>query len=107
METNDLELHEIWQELQQKVVTNSKMVYDWAITNGIAKEQARAVLPEGLTKSRLYMAGTVRSWIHYCELRCDMATQKEHRIVAEDCKQELVKHLTSLKEFFIGDNIEQ
>lgn len=103
LETNDRELQDIWQELQQEVAANSKRVYEWAITNGIAKEQARAVLPEGLTMSRLYMAGTLRSWIHYCELRCDMATQKEHRIVAEDCKSELIKYFPSMKEFFTGE----
>lgn len=103
IETNDRELQDIWQELQQEVAANSKRVYEWAITNNIAKEQARAVLPEGLTMSRLYMAGTLRSWIHYCELRCDMATQKEHRIVAEDCKSELIKYFPSMKEFFTGE----
>ena len=103
IETNDRELQDIWQELQQEVAAHSKRVYEWAITNNIAKEQARAVLPEGLTMSRLYMAGTLRSWIHYCELRCDMATQKEHRIVAEDCKSELIKYFPSMKEFFIGE----
>lgn len=103
LETNDKELHDIWQELQQEVAAHSKRVYEWAISNNIAKEQARAVLPEGLTMSRLYMAGTLRSWIHYCELRCDMATQKEHRIVAQDCKQQLVYYFPALKEFFTGE----
>lgn len=103
IETDDRELHDIWQELQQEVAANSKRVYEWAISNGIAKEQARAVLPEGLTMSRLYMSGTLRSWIHYCELRCDMATQKEHRIVAENCKAELIKYFPSMKEFFTGE----
>jgi len=68
----------------------------WAIDNGIAKEQARAVLPEGLTVSRLYMAGSVRSWIHYCQLRCANGTQKEHQLIALECWNELIKIYPSL-----------
>lgn len=65
-----------------KINRAAKEAYTWAIDNGIAKEQARAVLPEGLTVSRLYMAGTLRSWIHYCQLRSENGTQKEHMIIA-------------------------
>jgi thymidylate synthase ThyX len=72
--------------------------YKWAIDNGIAKEQARVFLPEGLTVSRMYMAGTLRSWIHYCELRMGNGTQKEHKIVAESAWKELVTYFQWLTE---------
>jgi thymidylate synthase (FAD) len=71
-----------WDELQKELLEKVSNVYSWALSNGIAKEQARAVLPEGMTGSRLYMAGTLRSWIHYCTIRTDIATQKEHREIA-------------------------
>jgi len=74
-----------WEELQQDVIYTSGRAYDWAISNGIAKEVARKVLPEGLTKTRLYMNGTIRSWIHYIELRSANGTQKEHMEVAVEC----------------------
>jgi thymidylate synthase (FAD) len=67
------------------------MAYDWALSAGIAKEQARAVLPEGLTESTLYMSGSIRSWIHYIELRSGPETQKEHREIAVQCEKELNK----------------
>ena len=70
---------------QKDFVNKSIELYSWAITNGIAKEQARAVLPEGMTHSRLYMAGSLRSWIHYCMLRCENGTQKEHQEIAKAC----------------------
>lgn len=82
--TNDESLKADWQLLQEEVVNHTNSAYKWALDNGIAKEQARAVLPEGITNSRMYMSGSIRSWIHYCEIRCDMATQKEHREVAEE-----------------------
>jgi len=75
----------IWDEMQTNVIKAAKQAYTWAITNGIAKEQARAVLPEGLTASRLYMSGTLRSWIHYIELRSENGTQKEHSEIAKAC----------------------
>ena len=74
-----------WEAQQQKVIDTAKEAYTWAITNGIAKEQARCVLPEGNTVSRLYMNGTLRSWIHYLELRSSNGTQKEHMQVALAC----------------------
>ena len=70
---------------QQKVIDVSKEVYEWAIGNGIAKEQARVVLPEGNTKTRLYMNGTIRSWVHYIDLRGANGTQKEHMEIAHAC----------------------
>lgn len=96
--TDDLKLKETWLAMQQKVVELTGALYTQALELGIAKEQARAVLPEGLTKSRLYMAGSLRSWIHYCDLRRANGTQKEHMEVAEACWQELLKHFPSLQD---------
>ena len=79
------ELHYAWEEKQKEVIEKSKEVYEWAIANGIAKEQARVVLPEGCTKTRLYMNGSLRSWIHYIELRGANGTQKEHMEIAKAC----------------------
>lgn len=81
----DSELHEAWRMEQLNVVSASMDSYEWAIKNGIAKEQARAVLPEGLIESRLYMAGNLRSWIHYCQLRMGHGTQLEHSEIAKEC----------------------
>jgi thymidylate synthase (FAD) len=72
-----------WERAQKRVLFSVEQEYKWAIKNGIAKEQARAVLPEGLTISRMYMNGTLRSWIHYIELRAENGTQKEHRDIAK------------------------
>jgi thymidylate synthase (FAD) len=85
IETDDKELQAEWKIKQINLIAESKAAYDWAIENGIAKEQARVVLPEGNTQSRMYMNGTLRSWIHYCQLRTANGTQKEHMEVAEDC----------------------
>jgi thymidylate synthase (FAD) len=74
-----------WENLQKDLIQKAKDVYSWAVSKGIAKEQARAVLPEGNTISRLYMAGTLRSWIHYIELRSENGTQKEHIEIAKAC----------------------
>jgi thymidylate synthase (FAD) len=76
-----------WERAQQRVKMAAIEAYDWAITNGIAKEQARAVLPEGMIESRLYMNGTLRSWIHFIELRSANGTQKEHQEVARACAE--------------------
>ena len=87
IETDDTLLAIEWERAQKRVLYAVKKEYKWAIDNGIAKEQARAVLPEGLTVSRLYMNGTLRSWIHFIELRSANGTQKEHRDVAIACAQ--------------------
>ena len=79
------ELVRLWEEKQHAVIKASRDAYEWAVTNGIAKEQARAVLPEGLMGSRLYMNGTLRSWVHFIELRSANGTQKEHQLVALAC----------------------
>ena len=85
IETDDGVLESAWIAHQNAVIAQAKKAYDWAIKNGIAKEQARAVLPEGNTKTRLYMNGTIRSWIHYIDLRSANGTQKEHMEIAVQC----------------------
>jgi thymidylate synthase (FAD) len=92
LETDDEWMKAEWENIQQYVINESHYAYDWAISAGIAKEVARSVLPEGLTASRLYMAATLRSWLHYCELRTGPETQKEHRQVATDCAAVLAPH---------------
>ena len=84
-EIDDMKLKDTWENIQDRVIETTETAYKWALDNGIAKEQARAVLPEGMTVSRLYMNGTLRSWIHYIELRSGNGTQKEHRDVAIAC----------------------
>ena len=85
IETDDTELQSEWQIKQINLIAEAKAAYDWAIEKGIAKEQARAVLPEGNTMSKIYMQGDLRSWIHYCQLRMENGTQKEHMEVAKEC----------------------
>ena len=88
---DDRELSRLWVEKQQDVIRASREAYTWAVNNGIAKEQARCVLPEGNTESRLYMNGTLRSWIHYIELRAANGTQKEHMEIALACAETIAK----------------
>jgi thymidylate synthase (FAD) len=88
----DRELMAVWDELQRDVLVASRRSYETALGMGIAKEVARKVLPEGLTTSRMYANASLRSWLHYIEVRCDKATQKEHREVAEQCR-EIIKSL--------------
>lgn len=89
IDCQDLELEAEWVYKQQQVVEHAEIVYEWARSRNIAKEQARAVLPEGNTCSRLYMNGTLRSWLHYIDLRTSKETQLEHREIAEACKKEI------------------
>jgi thymidylate synthase (FAD) len=98
IESSDIELHENWDLRQQIVINSTRAAYEWAIQNGIAKEQARKVLPEGLTMSRMYMKGSVRSWIHYCDLRMGNGTQKEHREIATLCWDVVLNKVPSLKD---------
>jgi thymidylate synthase (FAD) len=98
IEVEDNNLQQKWELMQIDLRSKAVATYDWAIQAGIAKEQARAVLPEGLTVSRLYMAGSVRSWIHYCSLRMANGTQKEHREIATECWNQIIKYYPSLKE---------
>ena len=95
-DTDDKELQLNWNAIQTDAINVSKKAYAWAISNGIAKEQARAILPEGLTKSRIYMSGTLRSWIHYVELRSANGTQKEHQEVALAAKSQLLDNFNFL-----------
>jgi thymidylate synthase (FAD) len=90
-------LQEHWNIRQARVIGEARYAYEWAIENGIAKEQARAVLPEGNTESVMIVTGTLRSWVHYCELRMDKATQKEHRIIAEQCWDIIAHHFPDVK----------
>lgn len=98
VETEDRQLTADWITWQNRVIGESKKAYHWALCNGIAKEQARSVLPEGMTHSRLYMSGTLRSWIHYCELRMSNGTQKEHMEVANACWGVLKEQFPSILE---------
>jgi len=88
-----------WEEMQNRVIRESLNAYQWAIDNGIAKEQARAVLPEGLTESRLYMNGTLRSWVHFIELRSGNGTQKEHMEVARACAEAIAEIFPMVTEY--------
>jgi thymidylate synthase (FAD) len=88
-----------WEQMQQRVLAEAKNVYEWAIEQGIAKEQARAVLPEGLTVSRLYMNGTLRSWVHFIELRSANGTQKEHQQIAIECAKVIAEIFPMASEF--------
>ena len=97
VDVEDSRLQEEW-AMRQVAATDAALdAYEWAIENGIAKEQARAVLPEGNTESVMIMAGSLRSWVHYCQLRMDKATQKEHRIVAEQCWVIISHHFPDVK----------
>ena len=91
IDVDDPQLQAFWENYQRNVIETAKNAYEWAIQNGIAKEQARAVLPEGNTVSRLYMQGTLRSWIHYIELRSGNGTQKEHIEVAVEVGKAIAK----------------
>jgi thymidylate synthase (FAD) len=88
-----------WENLQRDLIQKTRDVYAWAVTKGIAKEQARAILPEGLTVSRLYMNGTLRSWVHYIELRSEGGTQKEHREIAVECAKVIAEIFPLANEF--------
>jgi len=98
IEVYDQQLEMDWGHMQKEVIKMSKEAYDWAIRNGIAKEQARVVLPEGLTKTKLYMNGTLRSWVHYIELRGANGTQKEHMEIAHECAKVIAKIFPLMKE---------
>lgn len=100
IETDDNELQSKWKNVQDSAIITAKYYYESAIDNGIAKEQARAILPEGLTTTRLYMAGTLRSWIHYIDVRAEEGTQKEHREVAIAARDEIIKQFPSLEEYW-------
>jgi thymidylate synthase (FAD) len=98
VESSDAKLMTDWESWQRHVSKEAQLAYRWAIANGIAKEVARAVLPEGLTMSRMYMSGTLRSWLHYCQLRRGNGTQKEHMAIAEECWLLIVDKMPSIVE---------
>ena len=98
VENTNLALAAWWEERQKRVIKEAEEAYAWAIDNGIAKEQARAVLPEGLTVSRLYMNGTLRSWVHYCELRMANGTQKEHADIAREIAKVIAEVFPMMKD---------
>lgn len=98
VEVDDQLLANEWERAQKRVLYAVEREHAWAIKNGIAKEQARSILPEGLTESVMIMAGTLRSWIHYCQLRMANGTQKEHRIVAEQCWEIITQHFPNVVE---------
>jgi thymidylate synthase (FAD) len=98
VENTNLALAAWWEERQKRVINEAQEAYNWAIQNGIAKEQARAVLPEGLTVSRLYMNGTLRSWVHYCELRMANGTQKEHADIAREIAKVIAEVFPMMKD---------
>ena len=99
IETEDQNLKDNWSLYQQEITNITRKAYQWAIEHGIAKEQARAVLPEGITESRLYMNGTLRSWIHYIQLRSGNGTQKEHKEIALACVDAIEPVFPMIKEF--------
>jgi len=99
IEVTDDSLQQEWLSVQNRIIGEARTAYSWAIENGIAKEQARAVLPEGITESRLYMNGTLRSWVHYIQLRTEKGTQKEHREVADACATAIEPIFPMIKEF--------
>ena len=97
--STDFTLDDMWQIQQNKLLEQVQKTYKWAIDNGIAKEQARAALPEGMTKSRMYMNGTLRSWVHYIQLRCANGTQKEHQDIALACADAIEPIFPMIKEY--------
>jgi thymidylate synthase (FAD) len=96
IEVKDSRLSEEWNMRQSRLTNEAFAAYTWAVSNGIAKEQARAVLPEGCTESVIIMSGSLRSWVHYINLRSAWDTQKEHRIVAEQCKTIITQHFPDI-----------
>ena len=101
--TDDEALKQVWDTWQRNVCDQALLAYKWAIDNGIAKEQARAVLPEGLTMSRMYMNGTLRSWIHYIELRSGHGTQLEHIEIAKECAKVIAEIFPMVSEYVEGE----
>ena len=98
IETEDTILSQEWEDRQTQLADLAQTTYKWALENGIAKEQARVVLPEGMTVSRMYMNGTLRSWVHYIKLRTGNGTQKEHAMVAAECGAEIAKIFPMINE---------
>ena len=104
IETDDKVIQQTWEYLQNLVINQARVAYNYAIEVGIAKEVARAVLPEGLTTSRMYINGTLRSWIHYIDIRSDKATQKEHRLIALECAKVISEIFPLINNFSHNEN---
>lgn len=98
LETTDVLVQDWWKQAQERLITEATTVYSLALGRGLAKETARKVLPEGLTESTMYMNGTLRSWLHYIDIRCDVATQKEHRLIAEQCRDIIKQQFPNIKD---------
>ena len=98
--SDDLSLQYWWEGVQRRITDECKFLYTAALDKGIAKEVARKLLPEGLTMSKMYMNGTLRSWLHYIDIRCDEATQKEHRDVANQCRDIIFEQFPTIKELY-------
>jgi thymidylate synthase (FAD) len=103
IECENYKLNEEWENVQDRISEMAETAYKWALDNGIAKEQARAVLPEGMTVSRMYMNGTLRSWVHYIQLRSGNGTQKEHREIALECAKAIEPIFPMIKKFITDD----
>ena len=103
IEVDDEHLQGLWRNMQQRVIDQAETTYNWAIEHGIAKEQARSVLPEGLTMSRLYVNGTLRSWIHFIDLRSGNGTQREHMAIAQACAKAISQVFPTIEEFVNED----
>ena len=100
LETDDVALQGWWTDVQERMIKEASLLYQLALDRGLAKETARKVLPEGLTESTMYMNGTLRSWLHYIDIRCDKATQKEHRLIAEQCREIIKQQFPSIKDLY-------
>jgi thymidylate synthase (FAD) len=101
LDEDEIQLITDWNEYQIEVSQKAVEAYNFAIEKGIAKEVARSVLPEGMTESKIYMNGTLRSWIHYLKIRLEKGTQKEHRDIADDCAQQILEVFPSLSNFIV------
>ena len=104
IQTDDIELQNAWEAQQNQVAEHAERAYKWALENGIAKEQARAVLPEGMTLSRMYMNGTLRSWVHYIALRSGNGTQREHKQIAVACAKAIEPIFPMVRDFIMEEN---
>jgi thymidylate synthase (FAD) len=102
--SDDISLQNWFEGAQRRLVTEAQFLYTAALDKGIAKECARVLLPEGLTVSKMYMNGTLRSWLHYIDIRCDSATQKEHRDVANQCRDIIFSEFPTLKDLYASKN---
>jgi thymidylate synthase (FAD) len=102
--TDDQDLHDAWEAKLLYLQSETTRVYNWAIQNGVAKEVARSVLPEGLTLSRMYVSGTLRSWMHYCQVRVTNDTQEEHRLIARQAWVEIQQAITSLQHITLWED---